>query len=504
MTVANANHVSGPVAPGDGAAGDPSADSFYHLAKTDVRKSACSGLACFVARHLDPKAWERASSQEPRVYCLGRCYTAPARGSDSTRPRFVIDAREGVVLGRIVRGPTKSLCEYRRLGGYQALERALARPREDVLRSVEASGLRGRGGAAFPTGKKWRAAFERSSLQKYVVANADEGDAGAYIDRLIMEDDPHALIEAMLIAGYVVGASEGWIYVRCEYPDARSALAVAVAEALAAGVLGERVLGSDFRFNLHLHVGRGSYVCGEETALLESIEGRRPMAKARPPYAAECGLFGKPTVINNVETLVNVPWIVSHGPDAYNALGFSGSRGTKVVSLNSRFNRPGLYEVEFGVPVRHIVEHLGGGLKGGTLKGVVIGGPLAGVLPPHLLDTRFGFEELGSVGAAVGHGGVVAFDEHTSIAQLVHHVFSFGAYESCGKCTPCRLGTRRVERIFQHVAEGAPGGPEAKAEWSEIVSALKLASLCGMGTGLAEFGESIQRHYGEELASCFA
>jgi NADH:ubiquinone oxidoreductase subunit F (NADH-binding) len=504
VSVASPGNVAGAVAVGGGAAGDPSVESFYHLATADVGARACRGLACFVARHLDPAAWEQASSDDPRVYCLGRCYAAPARGSGSSRPQCRVDAREAVVLARLARSPARSLGEYRRSGGYGALQQALARPREEVLRWVEAAGLRGRGGAAFPTGRQWRSAFERTSPQKYVVANGDEGDPGAYIDRLIMEDDPHALIEAMAIAGYVVGATEGWIYVRCEYPAARSALAVAVAEGLATGVLGERVLGSDFRFQVRLHVGRGSYVCGEETALLESIEGRRPMAKARPPYATESGLFGKPTVINNVETLVNVPWVVVHGPDAYHALGFSGSRGTKVVSLNSLFNRPGLYEVEFGVPVRHIVEDLGGGLRGGTVGGVIIGGPLAGVLPPHLLDTPFGFEELRAVGAAVGHGGVVAFDEHTSIPELVHHVFSVGAYESCGKCVPCRLGSRRIERILQGICAGAPAAAGAKSEWAEIVSALKLASLCGMGTGLAEFAESIQRHYGRELESCFA
>ena len=485
-------------------ASDPSADSFYHLTRTNIRRCGCQGLGCFVARHLDPARWEQAISQEPRVYCLGHCYAGPARGSDRSRPACAVDAREAVVLGRIVRGHARSLGEYTRLGGYEALKLALAQPPESIVRCVEASCLRGRGGAAFPTGRKWRAAFQQASPQKYVVANADEGDAGAYIDRVIMEDEPHALIEAMMIAGHAVGASEGWIYLRCEYPEAREALAVAIAEAQAAGILGDHVLGGKARFNLHLHTGRGSYVCGEETALLESIGGHRPTAMARPPYATEAGLFGKPTVINNVETLASIPWIVARGADVYRQLGFSDSRGTKVVSLNSLFRRPGLYEVEFGVPVRHIVEDLGGGLTDGTLKGVIIGGPLAGVIPPHLLDTPFGFEELRSIGAAVGHGGVVAFDEHTSIPELVHHVFSFGAYESCGKCTPCRLGTRRLEQLFNRAVNGQRPGPGGRTEWNEIVSALKLASLCGMGTGLAEFAESIQRHYGKELDPCFA
>ena len=501
MSVALTERLAPPLSPAGAVAGDPAADSFYHLTRTDVRRCGCQGLACFVARHLDPDRWHQAASEQPRVYCLGRCYAGPARGSDATPPAVVVDAREAVVLARLSRGGARSLGDYERLGGYEALKAALSRPPESIVGSVEASGLRGRGGAGYPTGRKWRAAFQQPSPQKYIVANGDEGDAGAYIDRVLMEDDPHALLEGMAIAAYAVGASEGWVYLRCEYPDARVALESAIAEASGAGVLGASVLGSSFRFDVHVHVGRGSYVCGEETALVESLQGRRPAARARPPYATESGLGGKPTVINNVETLVNIPWIVRHGGDAYHALGFSTSRGTKVVSLNSLFNRPGLYEVEFGVPVRYIVETLGGGLKVGTLRGVMIGGPLAGIVPPHLLDTPFGFDELRAIGAAVGHGGVIAFDEHTSIPDLVRHVFSFGAYESCGKCLPCRLGSRRVEQILQPATGGKPA--ESKAEWEEIVSALKLASLCGMGTGLAEFAESIQRHYGKELESWF-
>jgi formate dehydrogenase iron-sulfur subunit len=307
----------------------------------------------------------------------------------------------------------------------------------------------------------------------------------------------------MAIAAYAVGAAKGWIYLRCEYPRARAILKVAIEEARSAGLLGPRVLGRDFSFDIELRIGRGSYICGEETALLLSLEGRRPMATARPPYATERGLFGQPTVINNVETLANIPWIVRHGADAYRELGFSLSHGTTVVSLNSLFKRPGLYEVEFGVTVRHIVEDLGGGLKSGTLKGVIIGGPLAGIIPPHLLDTPFGFEELRTIGASVGHGGVVAFDEHTSIPELVHHVFSFGAYESCGKCVPCRLGSRAIEEMFHTAAGGQRLGDGGLAEMRETVDALKATSLCGHGTGLAEFAASVMRYYPQELQPCF-
>jgi formate dehydrogenase iron-sulfur subunit len=390
-----------------------------------------------------------------------------------------------------------------KLGGYRALETALASIPEEIIRAVETSSLRGRGGAAFPTGRKWRAVFKQPVGAKFVIANADEGDAGAYIDRFLMEDDPFALIEGMTIAARAVGASKGWIYIRAEYPRAEASLKSAITEACRAGLLGERILGRDFKFDIEVYIGHGSYVCGEETSLLNSIEGRRPEVRARPPYPTEQGLWGQPTLVNNVETFVSVPWIITCSGEAYRALGFSESSGTKAVSLNSLFNRPGLYEVEFGVSVRHIVEELGGGLRTGKLKGVIIGGPLAGIIPPHLLDTPFGFEELHAIGASVGHGGVVAFDEHTSIAALMHHVFSFGAYESCGKCTPCRLGSRYLEQVFAETVRNGAANYWEEKDCERVVSALKLSSLCGFGTGLAEFSESALRHYGKELELCW-
>src|SRR5262245_34047770 len=478
----------------------PDVESFYHLPHNEHVGKACQGTACFAARHLNRARWDEAAAQNPRVYCLGECFAAPAKGQTNPRPPVKIFSRHGIVLPRIANGRARTLADY---GDYAALAKALQHPPEQVLAAVEASGLRGRGGAGFPAGRKWRAVASQSAGEKYVVANADEGDAGAYIDRYLMEDDPHSLIEAMAIAGYAVGASKGYIYVRLEYPLANSVLRAAIAEAHAAGWLGARVGGKGFAFELEVYTGHGSYVCGEETSLLRSIEGKRPEVMARPPYPTERGLFDKPTLLNNVETLVNVPWIVTHGGEAYAALGFSKSRGTKALSLNSLFNRPGLYEVEFGVTVRHIVEEIGGGLRGGgRLKGVLIGGPIIGVIPPHLIDTPLGFDELAAIGAGVGHGGVVAFDEHTSIPELVEHVFSFGAYESCGKCTPCRNGSGRVEEIFAN----ARAGDATKADLQEcrdLVTALKLASLCGHGTGLARFAECILNYYPTEIEPCF-
>jgi len=482
----------------------PDIESFYHLSGCDLAGKACQGTACFVARYRNPERWTQATAQEPRVYCLGRCFAAPSLYSTGgPRPPLGVHSRQGIVLGRLVRGECRGLHAYIAQGGYRALEQALAGPGEGIIKAVEISGLRGRGGAGFPTGRKWRTVAEQPPGERFVIANADEGDPGAYIDRFILEDDPHSLIEGMLLAAYAIGAGKGWIYLRTEYPQAETVLHNAIKEARSAGFLGNRVLGRDFAFDIEVVVGHGSYVCGEETALIRSIEGRRPQVMARPPYPTEHGLFGKPTLVNNVETLVNVPWIVAHGGDAYHALGFSQSRGTKVVSLNSLFVRPGLYEIEFGVTVREIVEELGGGLRDGAIKGVIIGGPLAGIIPPHLFDTPFGFEELHAIGASVGHGGIVAFDEHTSIPELAHHVFSFGAYESCGECTPCRIGSRRVEEIFGGIVSSGAAPAASFAEAQDIVAALKMTSLCGHGGGLGEFADSVLRYYRDALEPCF-
>ena len=476
-------------------------DSFYHLSGCSLSGKVCRGTACFAARHLNPERWAQAIAQEPRVYCLGKCFVAPSMQNGEPRPNVEIHSRKGIVLDRLVRGAARTLDAY---GGYRALEKALRRPRDEIVEAVETSGLRGRGGAGFPTGKKWRAVAQQKSPEKFVVANADEGDPGAYIDRFLMEDDPHALIEGMLLAAYAVGARKGWIYLRKEYPRAEEILRNAIDEAHAAGFLGESIVERDFSFDIEIVIGRGSYVCGEETAMIRSIEGRRPEVMARPPYPTEHGLFGKPTLINNVETLVNVPWIVAHGGEAYRTLGFSQSRGTKVVSLNSLFVRPGLNEIEFGITVRQIVEEFGGGLRdGAAIKAIMIGGPLAGVIPPHLLDRPFGFEELHAIGASVGHGGLVAFDQHTSIPELVEHVFSFGAYESCGKCTPCRIGARRIEEIFARIVKRGSVPAENLSEFEQLVTALRWTSLCGHGGGLGEFAESILRYYRDDLASCF-
>jgi len=479
-------------------------DSFYHLSRQENAEQFCQGTACFVARHLNPDRWSEAVHGEQRVYCLGNCFVAPASSSDAVRPKMESHCRESIALGAILDGPCRSFAAYSAHGGYQALEQALDQARDELIETIELSGLRGRGGAGFPTGKKWRAVAEHRVPEKFVIANADEGDPGAYIDRYLIEDIPHRLIEAMAIAGYTVGSAKGYIYLRKEYPQASAVMKQALAEAHSEGVLGDQILRKNFTFDIELVVGRGSYVCGEETALLNSIEGHRPEVRLRPPYPSEHGLFHKPTLISNVETLANVPWIVRHGGEAFRSMGFSNSHGTKVLSLNSLFCSPGLYEVEFGISVLEIAEKLGGGLRTGRpIKGVIIGGPLAGIVPPHQFGTPLGFEELARIGASVGHGGVIAFDEHTSIAELVHHVFDFGAFESCGKCTPCRLGSREIEQMFRRIVETGCTSARERDGLLEITSALEMTSLCGLGTGLAEFAKSMLRYYAEELESCF-
>jgi NADH:ubiquinone oxidoreductase subunit F (NADH-binding) len=494
---------------------DDDASSFFHLSSITIGDQACQGTACFLARHRDPATWGRAARASPRVHCLGRCFAAPATAADTGRPHVEVAAPQGVVLDRVAAGGAPTFAAYRADDGYQALDQALRLGPFAIIAEIEASGLRGRGGAAFPAGRKWRAAFDQGAATTYVVCNADEGDPGAYIDRYLLEDDPHAVLEGLAIAALATGARRGYVYVRKEYPQALATIRSAAAEARAAGILGAALAGEGPPFDVEVIEGQGSYVCGEETALLNALEGRRPEVRARPPYPSEHGLFGAPTAVNNVETLAAVPWILRHGATAYRAMGTGGSPGTKVLSLSSSFRRPGLYEVELGTPVRDIVDRLGGGVADGELRGVLVGGPLAGILPAGLLDTPLDFEAMRRVGCEVGHGGVVAIDEHTTIPELVHHVFRFGAYESCGKCTPCRVGAARIEGIFAAALPKPPGFsshalPALEAErwetseheWRATVAALAETSLCGHGSGLAAFARSVMAHYGDEVDQC--
>lgn len=449
-----------------------SSESFYHLMDTRLAGCSCQGLACFAAV-----------------------------GDDDAPAHVGLHARTAVLVENLLHGGVRDLDAYQQGGGGQALRQALAISPDHVIAQVRASGLRGRGGAGFPAGRKWQAVAAATAPRKFLVVNADEGDPGSFSDRLLLEHDPFRLIEACVIAAHATGAAQGYIYLRKEYPAARTILASALAQARQHGWLGTHILGSTLSFDLTLHIGQGSYVCGEETALLNSLEGRRPSVRTRPPQITEHGLHGVPTLVNNVETLCAVPWIIRQGGDAYAALGAGQSRGTKLLSLNSLFKRPGLYEVEFGITLRQIVDDLGGGLRRGQLQGLMIGGPLAGLIPPSLLDTPLGYEELHAIGGAVGHGGVIAFADDTSIADIVAEVFRFGAQESCGKCTPCHLGSPELARRFSAVLAGEK---MSAARWHALIDALEATSLCGHGRGLAEFARAIERHYPEELAGCFA
>lgn len=494
----------------------PAVDSFYHLQHLRLHGRtlncrncsaggscgglACSGLACFAARHDAPQRWQQAHGSAPALYCVGQCYQAPAACGDERPPAVAVQARQPVLLARIVNGPTRELAAYEAAGGGRALRQALALPPSAILQQLEASGLRGRGGAGFPAARKWAAVAAAGGTQKYVIANADEGDPGSFSDRILLEHDPFLLLEAMIVAGLTVGASKGYIYLRREYPAAQPIVNAALRQARDAGWLGNNVLGSGRAFELQLEVGHGSYICGEETALLNALEHKRPEVRLRPPQITEHGLFGRPTLVNNVETLCAVPWIVEHGGAAYAAMGTPASRGTKLLSLNSLFKWPGLYEVEFGISLRQIVDELGGGLRHGQLQGVMIGGPLAGIVPPALLDTPLDYEALHAIGCAVGHGGVIAFADDSPIAAIVAEVFRFGASESCGKCTPCHLGSPELAAMFEAALAGEPAD---RQRWHELVGALANSSLCGHGRGLAEFAQAVERHYPEELAKCF-
>lgn len=466
----------------------------------------CQGTACFAAG----AGGETGEGGESRIYCLGRCYEAPAVAgkAGSGVPNVESIATEPVVLGGLLdstRGRA-SLDSYRAGGGYQALQEAVETDPGEIIAQIKASRLRGRGGAGFSAGLKWESVAEADAEEKFVIANADEGDPGAFIDRLLLERDPHLLVEAMAIAAVAVGATRGFIYLRAEYPDARSILEKAVAEAKASRILGESMLDSGRTFDIEILVGAGSYLCGEETALIRSIEGRRPEPWARPPYPTQSGLFGGPTLVNNVETFASIPWIVRHGGETFAGIGTAESTGTKAVSLNSRFAKPGLYEVDFGTPLTVIVDELGGGLAESEMLGVMCGGPLAGLVPPHLFGTPFSFEAMREIGCSVGHGGIVAFGTEITIPALIAHVASFVAYESCGKCTPCRMSSSEIAHAFAGAGRG-PGGRSRPAityeDMASLVEVLSSTSLCGHGTGFGEFLKSLGIHYRDEVAACF-
>lgn len=376
----------------------------------------------------------------------------------------------------------EDITEYIAQGGYEALAKALSEMTpEDVIKVVKDSGLRGRGGAGFPTGLKWELASKQNSDTKYIICNADEGDPGAYMDRSVLEGDPHSVLEGMAIAGYAVGAQKGYIYIRAEYPLAVKRLEIAIKQARASGLLGKNILGSNFSFDIELRMGAGAFVCGEETALINSIEGKRGEPRKKPPFPVEKGVFGKPTVINNVETLANVPVIIEKGASFFRKFGTEKSPGTKVFALAGKVNITGLVEVPLGTPLRTIVFDIGGGIpEGHQFKAAQTGGPSGGVIPAEYLDVPMDYENLPQLGTIMGSGGLIIMDETSCMVDVAKFFLKFTVDESCGKCTPCREGTRQMLNILEKITSGN-GTMEDLDRLERLGNVIKLTSLCGLG-----------------------
>ncbi len=402
--------------------------------------------------------------------CLGATEEIPFL-KRQTRLTF---ARCGIVDPR-------SLDDYRAHGGYKGLEQALKLEPVKIVEAVKLSGLRGRGGAGFPTGIKWETVRLTNDAQKYIVCNADEGDSGTFADRMIMEGDPFVLIEGMTIAGLAVGATKGFIYLRSEYPHAKIALDAAIAAARRGGLLGADVAGSGKAFELEIRMGAGAYICGEETSLLESLEGRRGQVRPKPPLPAHKGLFGKPTVINNVISLATVPFILAEGAEKYRDFGMGRSRGTMPIQIAGNAKYTGLYETAFGITLGELVNDIGGGtFTGRPVRAVQVGGPLGAYFPPALFDTPFDYEAFAARDGLVGHGGVVVFDDSVNLAAQARFAFEFCAIESCGKCTPCRIGSTRGAEVIDRIVAGENVAANI-ALVEDLCETMKLGSLCALG-----------------------
>ena len=410
-----------------------------------------------------------------------------------------------------------SLEDYVSSDGYQAIRKVLSADQpitpEEVIEIIKTSGLAGRGGAGFPTWFKWDAARKSAGEEKYLICNADEGDPGAFMDRAVIESDPHSLIEGMLIGAYAIGAHEAVVYVRAEYPLAIVRLENAIRQAKEAGFIGKNILGSGFDCEFRIKAGAGAFVCGEETALIESLEGSRGMPRLKPPFPAQSGYWNKPSNINNVETFANVAWIINHGGEAFAAMGTPDSRGTKVFALTGKVKRGGLVEIPMGCTLRHVIFDIGGGIRDGReFKAVQMGGPSGGCIPASLLDTVIDYKKLSATGAIMGSGGMVVMDDTTCMVGMAKFFLDFTAKESCGKCVPCRLGTKRMQEILTRIVRGQ--GKEGDVELlEELCAAIKDGALCGLGqtapnpvlTTIRYFRDEYDAHINEKrcpAASC--
>lgn len=393
----------------------------------------------------------------------------------------------------------ESIDEYIGTDGYQALGKVLTEMKpQEVIDTILASGLRGRGGAGFPTGRKWQFAADQPAGKKYVVCNADEGDPGAFMDRSVLEGDPHAVLEAMAIAGYAIGADEGYIYVRAEYPIAVQRLTIAINQAREYGLLGKDIFGTGFNFDITLRLGAGAFVCGEETALLASIEGKRGEPHPRPPFPAVKGLFGKPTIINNVETLANIAQIINKGADWFASMGTEKSKGTKVFALGGKITNTGLVEIPMGTTLREIIEDIGGGIPNGKkFKAAQTGGPSGGCIPASLIDTPIDYDNLLAIGSMMGSGGLIVMDEDNCMVDIAKFFLEFTVDESCGKCVPCRTGTRRLLEILEKITSGN-GEMEDLDKLEELCNYIKSTSLCGLGQTAPNPVVSTLRYFRDE------
>jgi NADH-quinone oxidoreductase subunit F len=481
------------------------------LGRTVAR--VCDSAACALAgsdelaqalcRHLKIEPGEVSADGEFSVEhapCLGLCDHAPALligetalgradpshaaaicASRGKKPASFVGGDIRMLTRNCGRGRITSLADYRSGGGYAGLKKALTMTPAEVVTELKTAGLVGRGGAAFPTGIKWEGAAQAAGQPKYIVCNADESEPGTFKDRILMEEDPHRTIEGMIIAAHAVGASQGYIYVRGEYPYAFKVMSDAAAEARQAGLLGNRILGSELGFDIEMRLGAGAYICGEETALLESIEGKRGFPRIKPPFPTTHGLFGKPTVINNVETFCNVPLIVERGAEDYRKIGTERSPGPKLFCVSGQIERPGLYEVPFGVTLRHLLFDLAGGLKQGRkLHAVLMGGAAGGFALEKDLDVILSFENLSAAGLPLGSGAVMVFDDSADMRDVLKRLAHFFADESCGKCYPCQLGTRRQYEILDRSAAGRPHAGD-RDRLSDVGNTMIDASLCGLG-----------------------
>ncbi len=432
--------------------------------------------------------------------CLGLCDHAPAmlvkgepvmsKGVHSwedifepsrQRPQTIVGGEIHRLTKNCGKGVPNNLTEYIESGGYTGLKNALTNTPNEVINLVKASGLVGRGGAAFPTGIKWESAAREQEITKYLVCNGDEAEPGTFKDRVLMEDDPHSIIEGMIIAAYAIGVQKGYFYIRGEYLTSYKHVKQAISEAREAGYLGENILNSGFSFDIEVRKGAGAYVCGEETALFESIEGKRGFPRIKPPFPTTHGLFGKPTVINNVETMANIPIILSLGVEKYRSIGTEKSPGSKLFCLSGDVNKPGLYEVPFGVSIRHIIEELAGGMRSNRkLQAILIGGAAGALATPAQLDVALTFEDLRSNGLPLGSGVITVFDETRNLKDVLLRLTNFFAEESCGKCFPCQLGTQRQHEIMKRIVANKVNQNDVQ-DLNDIIKTMTDSSLCGLG-----------------------